>query len=109
MASITARLQKWFSQPQDIVGLATWAGTFGSQAVQYALHHNTSLPLLIGGGVAGLIAITVPNGAAVGADAAKLIVDGANAITAKDIAAAPAILADAQKLAEDATKPAPSA
>ena len=112
MATIAERLKKWFSEPQDIVGLATWAGTTGIAVSQYLSAHTVSLPVLIGGAVAGLVALVVPTGGTVSADAGKLASDVAQAVVTKDAALAPEVISDAAKIVTDVEKtavPAPVA
>ena len=103
MATFAARLKKWLSEPQDIVGLATWAGT-SAIAVSQALvpGHTVSIPTVVGGAVAGLIALLVPTGGTVASDAGKAAEDIAEAVAAKNAALVPTVISDAAKLVADA-------
>lgn len=103
MATISQRLTKWFSQSQDIMGLAGFAGTSIYTVAQYAISHNVSLPILIGGLVASLIAVVVPHSATLAADSSKLIVDTGEAVVEKTPAAIATVIGDIQKVVVDTT------
>jgi hypothetical protein len=103
MSTIPQRLSKWFAQPQDILGLASFIGTALYATAQYVTTHNVSLPVLLGGFAASLTAIVIPNGTATGQDVEKLVVDAGTAAIAKNISAAPNVIADVEKVVSDVT------
>lgn len=102
MSSISQRLSKWFSQPQDIMGLATLAGSTGAGIYQYITGHS-AIPLsgLIGADIAGLVAITVPAGSFWATDIEAVITNLFTFYASRNAAAAQALLTSLSKLLSD--------
>jgi hypothetical protein len=102
MSSITSRVEKFFSSPQNQTGLILLASTMLGYAAQLTSHSMT-LAVAAGAVFAGFLHLFVPDNTALISDAPQLLTDALAALQTKDPAAIARILTDAAKVASDAT------
>ncbi len=101
MSTPLERLQKWFASPLDRAGLIAW-GYDAAQAAYTGYTAHTFHPVAFAGyAIAGLVAVIVPDNSVLKSDVEALVTDGVNAVLAKNVAAAPVILADVSKVVTD--------
>lgn len=108
MSSPSVRLAKWLASPSNQVGLGLLVATTAQAFFTEIGSHTLSIPVVVFGAVSGLVALIVPDKTALKSDVAQLAEDAVAAALAKNTAAIPAVIADAEKVVADVI-PAPAA